>query len=365
MDLSKIIKPTLILDEQKCRRNINLMAEKARNAGVIFRPHFKTHQSAEIGTWFSEQGVKCITVSSVTMAKYFAGCGWNDITIAFPVNLREIDEIEKLTRSVNLNILVSDHSQIEYLKLNKKLNVGYFIEIDTGNRRSGIEWDNIDLIRRIFEVKQHNSSIRFNGFLTHSGHTYNAGSSQEIIDIYHDTLVKMSKLRQLTDRKILLSTGDTPACSLIDNFEGWDEIRPGNFVFYDLTQNFLGSCDFEKIAIVVACPVVEKNISRKELIIYGGGVHLSKDSVKMKNGQIIFGKAVHLDCDSWTPLSDGDFLRSLSQEHGIISASDELFDSVKVGDLIGVIPVHSCMTADLLREYHTFDDRIISCFSPR
>lgn len=341
------------------------MAEKARISGVIFRPHFKTHQSAEIGTWFSEEGVKCITVSSVTMAKYFAGCGWNDITIAFPVNLRELKDIEELSRSVNLNILVSDYSQIEHLRQNKKLTLGYFIEIDTGNRRSGIEWDNIVFIERMLEDARQNHSIRFIGFLTHSGHTYSAKSQKEIIDIYNDTLLKMSKLRAIADKKILLSTGDTPACSLLNNFEGWDEIRPGNFVFYDLTQNLLGSCDFEKIAIAVACPVVEKNIKRKELIIYGGGVHLSKDSLKLKDGQNIFGKAVLLEPGSWTPLSDHDFLRSLSQEHGIISASDELFNSVKVGDLVGVIPVHSCMTADLLRQYHTLDDRIISSFSQK
>jgi D-serine deaminase-like pyridoxal phosphate-dependent protein len=163
----------------------------------------------------------------------------------------------------------------------------------------------------------------------------------------------------------LLSTGDTPSCSLVSNFKGWDEIRPGNFVFYDLTQNLLGSCNFEKIAIAVACPLVEKNVKRKELIIYGGGVHLSKDSIKMKDGRHIFGKAVHLESGSWTSLSDNDFLRSLSQEHGIISASDELFKSVKVGDLVGIIPVHSCMTADLLRQYYTLDNRIITSFSQK
>jgi D-serine deaminase-like pyridoxal phosphate-dependent protein len=365
MDLSKIVKPTLILDEEKCRRNIKRMAEKARLSGVIFRPHFKTHQSAEIGTWFTDEGVKCITVSSVTMAKYFAGCGWNDITIAFPVNLRELKEIEELSRSINLNILVSDYTQIEYLRLNKKLTIGCYIEVDTGYKRSGVEWDNEVLIKRIQEDLQLNHSIRINGFLTHSGQTYVAKSPMEIIDIYHDTLMKMSKLRQLSDQNVLLSTGDTPSCSLIANYKGWDEIRPGNFVFYDLTQHMLGACDFDNIAIVAACPVVEKNIKRRELIIYGGGVHLSKDSLKLKDRQIVFGKAVYLESRSWKPMSEGDFLRSLSQEHGIISASDDLFNSVKAGDLIGVIPVHSCMTADLLRQYHTFEDSTISCFSPK
>ena len=47
------------------------MARKAKDNGLIFRPHFKTHQSIEIGEWFRESGVNKITVSSLTMANYF------------------------------------------------------------------------------------------------------------------------------------------------------------------------------------------------------------------------------------------------------------------------------------------------------
>ena len=84
-----ITRPTLLLDVVRARRNIARMADKARRNGVRFRPHFKTHQSAAIGAWFRAEGVACITVSSVTMARYFADQGWQDITIVFPVNVRE------------------------------------------------------------------------------------------------------------------------------------------------------------------------------------------------------------------------------------------------------------------------------------
>ncbi len=40
------------------------MAQKATNANVLFRPHFKTHQSKGIGDLFREQGVTRIAVSS-------------------------------------------------------------------------------------------------------------------------------------------------------------------------------------------------------------------------------------------------------------------------------------------------------------
>src|SRR6476620_10300974 len=91
--LKQITRPTLLLDEARCRRNIERMASKARRSNVRFRPHFKTHQSAQIGEWFREAGVNAITVSSVKMAEYFASHGWDDITIAFPANWREIEAI--------------------------------------------------------------------------------------------------------------------------------------------------------------------------------------------------------------------------------------------------------------------------------
>ncbi|MDQ1351629.1 MAG: hypothetical protein QG657_1934, partial [Acidobacteriota bacterium] len=71
------------MDKEKALKNIIRIKEKiARSPGVRFRPHFKTHQSAQIGQWFREMGVSAITVSSVDMALYFAQHGWTDITIA-------------------------------------------------------------------------------------------------------------------------------------------------------------------------------------------------------------------------------------------------------------------------------------------
>ena len=65
---AEIDKPTLLLDRGRMRRNIERMARKAYRAGVLLRPHFKTHQSAAIGEEFRSFGVTAITVSSREMA---------------------------------------------------------------------------------------------------------------------------------------------------------------------------------------------------------------------------------------------------------------------------------------------------------
>lgn len=92
----KITRPTLLLDENKMLANLQRMLEKAERTGTELIPHFKTHQSKEIGQLIKEKGVKKITVSSMKMAEYFAQNGWNDITVAFPFNPLEIDVANQL-----------------------------------------------------------------------------------------------------------------------------------------------------------------------------------------------------------------------------------------------------------------------------
>jgi D-serine deaminase-like pyridoxal phosphate-dependent protein len=55
----------------------------------------------------------------------------------------------------------------------------------------------------------------------------------------------------------------------------------------------------------------------------------------------------------------GSTVASLSQEHGIVQAEKELFDRVQVGDLLMVVPVHSCLTANLLGRFLTLDGEVI------
>jgi D-serine deaminase-like pyridoxal phosphate-dependent protein len=113
--------------------------------------------------------------------------------------------------------------------------------------------------------------------------------------------------------------------------------------------------------MVVACPVVALYPRRSELILYGGAVHLSKEQMPHAGGGAEYGRVVLFDAQGWGEPLDGVWLRSLSQEHGIIAAEPAAFarlaSTVSVGDLVGVGPVHSCLAADLLKRYRTVDGR--------
>jgi len=354
--MTEIIRPTLVIDKSLCLRNIERMAKKADEHNMRFRPHFKTHQSAKIGEWFKTFGVEAITVSSVQMAEYFTANGWKDILLAFPVNILEIKSINRLAASIKLQVLVENTEAAEVLAEKITQPLGVWIKIDTGYNRTGIEPSDTGLIELVIKSITKSKKLKFCGFLTHTGHTYSASSTDEIFSRHFDALLKLKSLKQkykYAYPDIEISMGDTPSASICTNFNGVDEIRPGNFVFYDLMQQNLGVCSFDDIAIKMVCPVVAKHISRNEIVIHGGAIHFSKDEIINIDGKKMFGRIIIQKDGKKIMLDQMNYLAKLSQEHGILKVAQNQFENFNVGDLVEIIPVHSCLTANLAKKYLT------------
>jgi D-serine deaminase-like pyridoxal phosphate-dependent protein len=356
MIFENILQPTLLLDTQRCKANIRKITEKAISQNFELRPHFKTHQSHKIGSWFRDEGINKITVSSVGMASFFAMNDWNDITIAFPVNIRQIEAINELTETVKLGLLVEDPDTVDFLGKHLTGEVDLWIKIDVGTHRTGIAPEDVPVIDHILDRVQEYSRLNFKGFLGHAGHSYQSHTVQEVSRIHENSLTTMIRLKKKYSASfpaLQTSLGDTPGISMLDDMGDVDELRPGNFVFYDLQQVEIGSCSHDEIAVAMACPVVAVHPERNQWIIYGGGIHFAKDFLTFKDGKKCFGKFVKQAHQSWSTheIDSHPFLISLSQEHGVVQCSDETFHFCKPGDLSLWLPVHSCMTADAMGSY--------------
>lgn len=360
--MTNIIRPTLVVDKEICLRNIEKMAQKAAKYNMRLRPHFKTHQSAEIGEWFRLLGIDCITVSSVRMAEYFATNRWDDITLAFPVNILEIENINRLAANIKLNVLVENKEATKALIEKISHPLGVYLKIDTGYNRTGIASSKTTVINSILKQLSENQKLTFKGFLTHTGHTYQAKSTNEIFSRHFDTLLKLKSLKQKYKKdfpNIEISIGDTPSASICTTFKGIDEIRPGNFVFYDIMQQNLGVCNIKDIAVRMVCPVISRHPSRNEIVIYCGAVHISKDSITNINGKKMFGRVVIHKNSEKKLLDPLNYVSKLSQEHGTLKITQSQFKNFQVGDLIEIIPVHSCLTANMIGCYQTTDGKTI------
>lgn len=361
-----ITKPTLLLDEYKCKKNIQNMFSRAQLHQVELRPHFKTHQSLKIGQWFKNVGVNKITVSSLEMATYFAS-EWNDITVAFPVNILEIETIKSLAEKIILNVLIESVETTTFLKANLKHKVNFFIKINIGNNRTGIAPSEVNTIKNILELSESSKKLEFKGFLGHAGQTYSCRGKAEVLETHQKSKSMLVCLKDTFKTRypdLILSYGDTPSCSLADDFTGIDEIRPGNFVFYDLMQYRIGACEIDQIAVAMTCPIVATHVERNEIVVYGGGIHFSKDRMADENNGIIYGKVVKREENGWSDLVPETYVKNLSQEHGVISFPDSEIGNYKVGDYLILLPVHSCMTANLMKSYLTTKNKKIAMFNP-
>lgn len=344
LDRLPVAAPTVLVDEARARANIAAMAAKAAACGVRLRPHFKTHDNVGVGRWFREAGVRHATVSSLAMAERFARDGWHDLTLAVLVNPRELPRLAELAwrladRGGALGLVVGTPEAARAVRHLVGDTAPLWLKVDTGYGRSGVPWDDRGRLQDVADA------AAFAGLLTHAGHSYRT-PRDELAGLFAETARRLAAARGATGRALQLSVGDTPTCSAVARFGGVDEVRPGNFVFFDLMQRSRGVCTDAQLAAAVACPVLALDRGRGRIVLYGGAVHLSKEILVTAAGPVFGYLGTFADGGFGTVLEDAP-LTELSQEHGVVQVApgrwDELTGGLLPGDLVAVFPVHSCL----------------------
>lgn len=364
--------PTVLVDPERVRNNVQAMFARARQAGVGFRPHFKTHQSREVGEWIRELGVDRITVSSIAMAEGFVAAGWQDLTLALPAYPAMLPRVAALLDRARIALLV-DHpeaalalvqdSSLQEACAASGQNLPVWIKLDAGYGRAGVRWDRPEQLQTVIDALQADW-IERPGLLVHSGHSYERQGREAIAAVHQECLDRLLPLQarfaaEFSGGRCALSVGDTPSCSLLDDFGPVDEIRPGNFVFYDLCQLQIGACTADQIAASVLCPVIGKDEERGRLILHGGAVHLSKDRMQDAEGSCFGWIAAEPYRGDWQLPDPARKLRSLSQEHGIVALSPSALRNYRIGDFVQVFPVHSCLACDMHSAYRSTTGEVL------
>jgi D-serine deaminase-like pyridoxal phosphate-dependent protein len=353
---SAITRPTLVVDRDRVRANLRRMRAKADASGIRFRPHVKTHSSTRIAALYREVGVTAITVSSVEMARRFADAGWDDITIAFPLNVRALDELRLLAAQIRLGLLVDSTDAAAALG-QIETPVDVWLDIDVGYGRTGLPWDDRAALSRVLHATQDSGRHRIRGVLTHAGHTYQVPDPMARSALWTEVADRMGSARDAlagpgSSHTLEISVGDTPTCGTVSRFDGVDEIRAGNFVFFDMQQHALGACTSDELAMVVACPVVGVYPWRGEIVVQGGAVQISRDVAPGPGGVPSHGQLAVMGTDGWDLLPAADaYVRGVSQEHGVITCTPQVLDQVRVGDLVFIVPAHACLAANLIGEF--------------
>jgi D-serine deaminase-like pyridoxal phosphate-dependent protein len=365
MKLETLKTPSLVLDIAKVKRNAERMSRRIKQFGADLRPHIKTHKCIEVARIQTAGHSGAVTVSTLAEARAFAANGFTKITYAVPIEAGKFNEAIEISRDCDLSLITDDvdvPGQLNDAAKQANVHLNLFLKVDCGYHRCGVEPTNpeaTEIPRRITDA----SHLRFAGILTHAGHSYNCQTRPEVLALARHERNVMADFGEALRKDVgpvpIVSIGSTPTITSVDHLDGIDEVRPGNYIFFDAFQATLGSCSFNDCALTVLAAVVHRakgEGDRRKVIIDAGAIALSKDRGPVGlNPDCGYGKVLGLEGEDLNLT-----VSEMSQEHGVIIAKDEnTFDRLRVGSRVRVLANHSCLTAAQHSHYNVLEGESI------
>jgi D-serine deaminase-like pyridoxal phosphate-dependent protein len=362
MKLESLKTPGLVLDITKVKRNAAEMSRRVKQFGADLRPHIKTHKCIEVARLQTAEHSGAVTVSTLAEARAFAANGFSKLTYAVPIEPGKFNEAIEISRDCELSLITDDSDvpgQLNDAAKRADVHLNLFLKVDCGYHRCGVEPTHpeaIEIPRRISNA----SNLRFAGILTHAGHSYNCQTKPELLALARHERDLMAQFGEALRKEIgqvpIVSIGSTPTITSVDHLDGIDEVRPGNYIFFDAFQATLGSCSFDDCALTVLASVVHRDRDRRKVIIDAGAIALSKDRGPVHlNSDCGYGKVLDLTGNDLNLT-----VSEMSQEHGVIIAKDQnTLDRLRVGSRVRVLANHSCLTAAQHSHYNVLEEESI------
>ncbi|NIR50176.1 D-TA family PLP-dependent enzyme [candidate division KSB1 bacterium] len=343
MHYQELDTPALLIDLDRMEANLNRMASVAKKCSVDLRPHTKTHKCPEIAKMQSDAGAVGITCAKLGEAEVMAEAGLDDILIANEIiGTKKFERLKDLSKKARLCVAVDSIYGAESLNAALEQDgqtLDVVIEINCGQNRAGLLPGKpaLDLAQKIGQLKH----VNLRGLMTHGGHSYNESSKEGIQKIgQHEGSVMVETAELLRKNGIeveTVSTGSTPTAQYCGSVDGVTEIRPGTYIFYDLTQIDLFACALKDCALFVLATVTS-HPAPDRIILDAGKKALTSDPASRSGGKGGYG---------FLPEKNS-LIRRLSEEHGIIESDAEF----EIGEKVRIIPNHACVVVNMFDEMY-------------
>jgi D-serine deaminase-like pyridoxal phosphate-dependent protein len=340
----RLVEPRVVIDIPTLHRNLDRMAEIVGGKAEL-HPHVKTHKSREIAKAQRQRGASGFTVARVHEARMLLDTGLDPVTIAYPMMSADTAfDLLRLAGDARRLRFIAD-SEIGIAALSSAAaKVGFsaqvFLKVDVGLNRCGVN-PMEDAGVKLAATIDRDPHLTFAGLLSHAGHAYGAADPDAIRAIATTELSLLSDFRARLERNGIpvprLSIGSTPTLVANAGFEGVDEVRPGNYAFFDLTAVRLGIASRSDVALGVAARVI--SVNDRYAIANVGSKTLSSDlGAHGTSATKTFGEA--WISDDAAPLA----VQKLSEEHAFLSHDGQ---PPAIGTPVLILPNHSCPVANL------------------
>jgi D-serine deaminase-like pyridoxal phosphate-dependent protein len=199
--------------------------------------------------------------------------------------------------------------------------------------------------------------VEFAGVLTHAGNSYHCSSVAEIKAVAEaercGVVQAATRIRGAGLPCPTVSAGSTPTAIHAVDLTGVTEMRPGTYVFFDLAQVGMGSCQMDDLAVSVLATVIGRSHQSNSLLVDAGSLALSSDTSASEHFP---GVGYGLVCDLAGRLLPGLRVTRINQEHGYVERETPIPpNAFPIGTRLRILPNHSCITAAMFNEYQVVD----------
>jgi D-serine deaminase-like pyridoxal phosphate-dependent protein len=273
--------PALIVDLDQLEANLAAMARLAREGGVRFRPHAKSHRSPNLGRLQVASGADGLCCANLSEAELMAAGGIEDLFITAPIaGARDAARAAALAERCRLS-LVADHPDgvDELAQAGARCSV--LVEVEVGQARCGVAspQDAAALALRVVE-----RGLSFGGLQGYNG------SIQSVKDYAAREAAAARSAARLSAAAeavraagltIARLTGGGTATSAIDIAQGvLSELQPGSYALMDATYVGVEWRPGEAPPFLPASQVATRiiSVSPGRAVVDAGWKRLSSDS---------------------------------------------------------------------------------------
>ena len=320
--LDELETPSVLIDMDIMERNIARMQRRCDELGIHFRPHIKTHKIPDIARRQLEAGAVGIACQKVSEAEVFAAAGFRDIQIPYNiVGARKTARLAALARQVELSVTVDSlvvAQGIAAAARAAETEISLLVELVSLGMRTGTTPKDA---LAIAQYAQATPGLRFAGLMIYPSDAAIRPRLQETLALLDESGLAVETV----------SGGGSGAIRESHLLPELTEMRVGTYVFWDWGSVNQEYTTFEKCAMRVRTTVVSANDAVR-VILDAGSKALNAETVDGQFGYIEeYPKAR---------------LHKVNEEHGYVdfSACDSL---PAVGDIVHVIPVHTCVVTNL------------------
>lgn len=345
MKICELQTPAILLDLDRMENNLKRYHEAALRRGKQVWPMLKTHKSRELARLQAETGCSGFLCGTLDEAEALAEMGFENLMYAYPVSTPvSVARVVELAKKCRFIVRVDDLDAAQAMEQGAAaagVQIHCTVIVDSGLHRFGVLPEKILPFVQALTKMPH---LVFRGISTHPGQVYGAATHADVERCCAEERAAMAQaaanLRAGGFDVELITSGSTPTFFGAVEDENINICHPGNYIYHDVIQMSTECAAEEDCALTVLAAVVS-HPSEDLFLIDAGAKCLGLDQGAHGTGAIRgFGRVIgHPELT----------VAGLSEEVGKLHVDGPT--DLKVGDLVRIIPNHSCSTANLTAHY--------------